>query len=78
MSFKQDTELENLCLVNLYKARALFWFTYVFYWYRSQSNVAFSIYHLIYAQIKSVYLVCHDSCGQRNGNSIFYIICKQI
>ena len=39
LSYKQDTEFENLCFVN--KARALLWFTYVFYWYKSQSNVAF-------------------------------------
>lgn len=39
LSYKQDTEFESLCFVN--KAQTLLWFTNVFYWYKSQSNVAF-------------------------------------
>lgn len=38
LSYKQDADFQNPCFVN--KARALLWFTYVFYWYMSQSNVA--------------------------------------
>lgn len=39
LSYKQDEEFENLCFVN--NGQALLWFIYMFYWYNSQSNVAF-------------------------------------
>lgn len=42
LRYKQDTEFENLCFLN--KTGALLWFTYVFYWFKSKSNVDFFLF----------------------------------
>lgn len=57
LSYKQDAEFENLCFVN--KARASLWFT--------------CVYHIINEHIESVYLICHESFGQKKVNQYFIL-----
>lgn len=75
LSYKQDTEFKILCFVNIAQALLLFMCHIAL----SFNQMFSSVDDIIYEHIESVYLVCHESFCQRNGNFLQYIIiCKQI
>lgn len=61
LSYKQDIEFDILCKQN----PSLVLCTYVLYWYKFQSNVAFSVENIIYEYIEAVYLLYHESFCQK-------------